>query len=245
MEAEKLNSNKSQVAYTSQDGFVNIRILRGFTEIESLFNSVSECGGFICGGYVRWMCSPRKDPIPASDVDIYCPTFEIFTKIKEQISLGKRHENEVSFTFNRPDDINSPYFAAPAIQLIKPMREGRVVTDGPLEEIISNFDFSVIRLAILDEKTALADADYLHDELRLILRLKNIHCPVSSTLRCCKYAKKGYWLPPTQALRLFIDWDNRDEDYKIKLLDFLDKAKEGEGLSQKEIDELEAMMRID
>jgi len=91
---------------------------------------------------------------------------------------------------------------------------------------------------------ALVDADFNHDETKRILRLKNIHCPISSTLRCMKYAKKGYWLPSFQCMRLFLDWDSRNDEYREKLGEFFAQF-EGDGLSKKEIGELEAMMRID
>lgn len=116
---------------------------------------------------------------------------------------------------------------------------------GSKEEVLSNFDFTVVRAAILSPNTVLVDADFMHDEENKILRLKNIHCPISSTLRCMKYAAKGYWLPPIQALSLFLDWDNRSDDYRRELAEYLAKANGGEGLTQEEIDHLEELMRID
>jgi len=92
---------------------------------------------------------------------------------------------------------------------------------------------------------ALVDADFMHDEEKKILRIKNIHCPISSTLRCMKYARKGYWLPPMQCCRLFIDWEERDEEYREKIIEFLKKSDMGEGLTKADIEEMEALMRID
>jgi len=91
----------------------------------------------------------------------------------------------------------------------------------------------------------MVDSDFPHDEKRRLLRFKNIHCPISSTLRCMKYSRKGYFLKPFEALKLFTDWDNRDDEYRTKLTAFLQKTAEEGGLSRREIDELEAMMRID
>ncbi len=161
------------------------------------------------------------------------------------IALTIKHENDISITYQRPTTSDHPFFASPPIQLIKPMKEGRVVSFGSMKEILSNFDFTVIRAGLLDYTLALVDADFIHDEGARILRLKNIHCPISSTLRCMKYARKGYWLPPFNCIKLFLDWDGRDDNYRIKLIEFLDKANDGEGLTQKDIDELEALMRID
>jgi hypothetical protein len=52
-------------------------------------------------------------------------------------------------------------------------------------------------------------------------------------------------MPPMHVLKLFFDWDDRDDTYKLKLIDFLKSANEGKGLTQEDVNELEKMMRID
>jgi len=151
----------------------------------------------------------------------------------------------MAVTYKKVKDPASSLFQSPIIQIIKPVKEGKIVATGTLTDILENFDFTVVRCGLLSPNSALVDADFEHDEPRRILRLKNIHCPISSTLRCMKYSKKGYWLPPMQAVRLFLDWDLRGLDWKSKLMDFLRQAESGEGLTKKDIDELEAMMRVD
>jgi hypothetical protein len=243
--------------YQSKDGFeIGWYVIRGFTEIENVvdfLNDNYDTGKvFICGGYVRYMCSPRRIPTVASDVDIYCMDEKTFNAVKNDLAtapvhkLEIRHENEMAITYKRPENMSHPFFASPPIQLIKPIKEGKVVATGTMEEVLSNFDFTVIRCGLNPSgRTAVVDADFPHDEEKRILRLKNIHCPVSSVLRCMKYAMKGYWLPPFQAFRLFLDWDQRDDAYKVRMLEFLELAEGGEGLTQTEINELEALMRID
>jgi hypothetical protein len=170
--------------YISQEGFVKAQVFRGFTEINKIYYDVSVHDGIICGGYVRYMCSPRLDPVKAGDLDIYCPTEEIFDKLKEMFTahLSIRVETEVAITYNRGNG-NNRYFPAPPIQLIKPIREGKIVANGSLEEILENFDFTIIRAGLTSTHTAMVDADFAHDETKMVLRLKNIHCPISSTLR--------------------------------------------------------------
>lgn len=238
--------------YVSKTGFVLLPILRGFTEIQNLYNMIISSVGdeaFICGGYVRYMASTRHDPFEAGDIDVYSMNTESFMELKSVLrrsyGLTVKHENDVSLTFSRCYDTKNAMFTCKTIQLIKPIKEGSIITEGSIEDIIDNFDFTVIRCGMVNRDMALVDADFEHDETEKILRLKKIHCPVSSTLRCMKYSKKGYWLPPTQALKLFIDWDGRGEDYRAKLQDFLLKANEGTKLTQEEVDELEALMRID
>lgn len=235
--------------YASKQGFVDTDILRGGYEVERLYHEMYKLGGVICGGYVRWMCSPADVPVPAGDVDVYFPEERDFERAKlvlqSRYGLVKKHENAVSYTFAKPHN-GSRLRGCPDIQLIKPVEEGRIMTvNKGIEEVLVNFDFTVVRAGLVSPRVARVDADYNHDEQRKILRLKNIHCPVGSTLRCMKYSKKGYWLPPTQALKLFFDWDNRTPEYRDKLIDFLMKANDGMGLTQQEIDEMEAMFQVD
>ena len=243
-----VKKEKDHTPYKSKDGFVRVPILRGFTEIQSVWNEITG-KGILCGGYVRYMCSPRKNPVPASDLDVYAPSKEAFEILYNtfggKLRLHIKHENNMAITYGQVDDSEHPFFAAPDIQLIKPVVEGKVVAMGSMEEILSNFDFTVIRAGYNGGQECLVDADFLHDEENLILRIKNIHCPVSTTLRCMKYSAKGYFLLPTQALKLFADWDVRSQEYKEKLVQFLASANDGKGLSKKEVDELEVLMRID
>jgi hypothetical protein len=229
--------------------FVEVPVYRGFTEIRFLYELLGETGAVICGGYARYMCSPHQSPVSASDVDVYCPTEEIFKKTKfllESYDLKKKHENSVSLTYHQPlYKDNENFFRHLPIQLIKPIKEGKIVTIGSPETIIDNFDFTVIRIALISEEMALADSDFTGDELSRKLHIKNIHCPISSTLRCCKYSRKGYWLSPFQAMKLFLDWSDRPESYRARLLDFFKKSEESGQFTQKEIDELEALMRVD
>ena len=39
-------------SYISRNGFEKARVLRGFTEIEPIFDTVDHLGGVVCGGYV-------------------------------------------------------------------------------------------------------------------------------------------------------------------------------------------------
>lgn len=233
--------------YKSQEGFVETPIKRGFTEIQEIYSIIKNHHAFICGGWVRYMASPRKNPIKAGDIDIYCESEKSFEELKNifliEKKLSKRHENDISFTFAIPE--TGSLSTSPTIQLIKPVKEGKIVSIGTMQEILENFDFTVIRAGLLSENLALVDADFEHDEKYTLLRLKNIHCPISSTLRCMKYAKKGYFLRPLEALKLFIDWEKRTVEYKEKIIAYLDKTDKEEGLTQEQIDELERLMRID
>jgi len=224
--------------------FKKVPVLRGFTEINNLYDIVTKIKGcYILGGYVRYMCSPTAVPKPAGDIDIYSDSEETFEALlkcfKEEYSLEVKHENDVSVTFSKVTEGKLQF--TPTIQIIKPVAKGAVVAVGDIETILDNFDFSVVRIGLVSKTEAMADIDFLEDEEKSTLRLKNIHCPVSSMLRCMKYARKGYWMRAIETLKLFKDWEDRDDEYKVKLVELL----EVEDPSQEEIDELEWLLRID
>jgi len=242
-------TEEDKTLYKSKSGFETVKVVRGFTEIKNLFFYLkkSNIACTICGGYVRYMASPLENPIPASDIDIYSETEEDVEKIKQFMhnnNLEIKHENNIFITY-KSLNYTHPWFGCLPIQLIKPIKEGHIVALGDMKTILSNFDFTIIRAGLISETSVMVDADFVHDEQHKILRIKNIHCPVSSTLRCMKYSKKGYWLPPMQALKLFVDWQERGDDYRNRIVEFLEKANEGNKLSQEDIDELEKLMRID
>jgi len=233
---------KKKPRYVSQDGFVEVRVFRGFTEIQNIYYMIHDHGGIILGGYVRWMCSPILKPVPATDLDVYSPTKEIFAKMEETFKnkgFEMKNENDLAIMY-KPFKKDHMMFPCPTVNLIKPMKEGVVVTQGSMEDILVNFDFTVVRIGLLSPHVALADADFLHDEEKKFLRIKNIHCPISTTYRLMKYNRKGYWPGTRQTLEVFIDWENRDEEYKMKIMEFVNK----EDPSKDEIDEMEKMMRM-
>jgi hypothetical protein len=225
-----------------------VPIYRGFGEIESFYTDVKHVSGGKChimGGYVRFMCSPHPRPPRASDVDLYCPDKEDYANMVEyfkKMDMQIKHENDVSITYEK-FEVTHPYFPCPEVQLIKPMAEGVIMTQGSLEEIISNFDFTVIRIALLDSYEALADADFTHDESEQLLRIKNIHCPVSSLYRVMKYRMKGYWPPSSLLVQILQNWHDRPEEYRHKIIDFFKRA-EANKLEQQEIDEMERLLRL-
>ena len=77
--------------------------------------------------------------------------------------------------------------------------------------------------------------------------IKNIHCPISSTYRIIKYTRRGYWVNTPEILKLFVDWEDRDDEYKARLMDFFDRLADGEAAepTEQEIMEIERLLRID
>lgn len=237
--------------------FVIVPLRRGFTEIKVFFDLCQKHDATICGGYARYCASPKAtaDVVPAGDVDLF-PKSETATNaiLEALLAMGyvKQHENHVSITLKPGDEKTDELSLLPKPQIIKPVIEGAIVTLGTVDEILDNFDFTIVRAAVISDTEVMVDEDFEKDEKRAALRLKNIHCPVSSLLRCCKYARKGYFMRPAEALRLFIDWQNRGPDYASRIVELFGKSALGkvdvehpEGITQQEIDELESLLRID
>lgn len=240
-------SEENREVYTSKNGFKKVKVIRGFTEIKPVFEVLKKHDGkaFILGGYVRFMCSPRNKPIKAGDLDIYCKDDATYDALKLEFDkdLEIQFDSDVAVSYGIPESGKFQY--APSIQLIKAINQGAIVANGTMEEILGAFDFSIIRTGLISEDEALVDADFEHDEQRTLLRIKNIHCPISSTLRCMKYAKKGYFLKPIEVLKLFVDWEDRDGDYRSKITDGLKKMSNGEELSDEDLNALYKLMKID
>lgn len=237
--------------------YVKVPLIRGFTEVRPLFDLCEKYNAVICGGYARYCASPRPTPkvILASDADLFPRSEEVHVKLCDDLQFMGfeiKHENHISVTFKPTKKRRKALQSIPTPQVIKPIIEGKVVTLGSTEEILNNFDFTIVRAAIISATECLVDEDFLLDEERGVLKLRNIHCPISSTLRCCKYSRKGYFLRPTEALKLFLDWNDRGPEYQARITQLFVESAKGKqsadnpgGMTQKEIDELEALLRID
>jgi hypothetical protein len=252
LEEAKVEAEEEEIKQEGEEPpppeFMEVPVIRGGQEIGNLLSIVEKVGegkAHVCGGHARWMCSPKYSPTPSQDVDVYCEEEGVFEKMKEHLRTMnmKELENPMSLLFRiDKEDYDHPFFALPPIQLIKPMKVARIVTVGSLAEVLRNFDFTVIRIGLIDQKHALADGEFIHHELTNQLRIKNIHCPISSSFRFMKYYKKGYFPKMTEIVKLFKDWDDRDQSYRTNLLALIEKKEE---LTETEIMDLEALMRID
>lgn len=234
------------------EGWVQIPIRRGLYEIEALLDGCDRWGGLVIGGYARYCCSTAEKPVPAMDVDVFpvgasddeCDrVYQNWLEGLKAAGLEPKHENNVSITWDHKDQ--DPYNRCPAIQLIKPIKEGAILTRGTVQEVLGNFDFTIVRVALnKDRRTATAWASFPKDEQRKKLRILNIHCPISSLLRCMKYARKGYYMRPIEAMKLFADWEQRTPEYRERIADLFTTGQLGQ-LSKTEVDELESLLRVD
>lgn len=234
--------------------WTRVPILRGITEITPLLDLIdSNPSVYILGGYARYCASPKKDPYPAQDVDLFFKDEEAFDDTLAEIykkGFKTKAENEQAITLmyerDAEDEAFDPAWAnMPTLQLVRPQSTGAIVTEGEKETILDNFDFTVTRAALVsDRQEALVDERFLEDEENNFLFLRNIHCPISSTLRAIKYGRKGYWMNTRQCLKLFVDWMERDEEYRGRIIELIQET-DPDDLTQEDIEELEALMRVD
>ena len=242
--------------------FRSARVLRNHAVISKTFEIIKEAGlydeAFLCGGFVRHSCSRRK-PIPATygDIDIYCRFDDAYNSLKHVMdndrSYKQQFENDLSVAYIKRAVGN---YQKP-IQLIKPMREGQIITVGTMRDILNNFDFTVIRAGLNMEmyaknKHAMVDVDFHKHEMMKKLVFKKIHCPISSLHRVIKYGRKGYKMNSKETLKLFLDWEKRPQSYKDEIITFLEKTfepNEQTGLldpnDQLEINRMYRMLRVD
>lgn len=233
--------------------FETIPILRGFETIKPVYDFAKNYNVILTGGYVRWMCSTAKEPSEGRDIDLYFKDEKSYTdaliELEFGFKLGKKFENEMCVEFKQPE--SGVFKNCPPIQLIKPILNERIHTFGNGEEIISHFDFSCVRLFIKDHLTATCDTEFIKDEQNKRLRIKHIVCPISAVYRIGKYLKKGYTIKLIEIVKLFIDWDDRDLDYRNTLIQLVEKSSSYDhddpdsGLSEDDLALLYRLMKVD
>lgn len=197
-----------------------------FREIASLIEGT---GCFVAGGAARFAASPNDKPARYSDVDLFAPNADC---------VAKMHAKLLTIAYLKSETPLSYLFAymSGGVTHFNLIRE----FCGTPETVIEKFDFSVARAVIVGDKV-LVDPDFEQDEQDRKLRVKFVVCPISTMYRAAKYQAKGYKFPLREMLRLFNEWQDRDDAYRAKILELGMADK----LTAEEIDELEALLRID
>lgn len=228
--------------------FIPCSIVRGQKELKIIFEALKGIEVFVCGGFAKWCCSPQKTPKMVNDIDIYSQTESAFNEACVSLENGgfkKGRESPAAVCYKDTQLKWLGLFGRNSlkleVQVIKPIKQGEVILTGESKDILANFDFTVSRVAIHSDMSAICDVDFEKDEKESRLRIKAIHCPVNEVYRISKYIKKGYFCPVVEVLKLFPDWEGRGEDYRSKLMDLATK----ENPSEDEIVNLERMLHID
>lgn len=225
-------------------------INRGFSETLRIKEIISN-HGFICGGYARWMISPRINPVPPADIDIYAYSINGYDTIRRNIEqfygIPIKFESARAITYDNQNlkiNIDPKLRVLPPIQLIKPL-EGMVSTDP--NEVVDKFDFTVIRCWYdANDGVVNHDTEFMKDEASLRLRIKNIHCPFTSLRRCIKYTKRGYKLLFEEMIKIFEDYAGRPESYKNECKELISRISNvGEDVSPADLSVLQRLFYVD
>lgn len=208
--------------------FVKVPVLGLTEELNDVLEALdtAEVKYVIAGGAIRQVCSLRNRP--ADDIDIFFYSQADYEKAVNRLD-GSVYGHVCVFIKETPvscillykweeSQREDPFTMK--LNLIKP----ETVKFTTVEELISQFDFTVNRIALISDVEALADPQFLEDEEKGELRLKFIHCPISSVNRIAKYTRKGYHCKLKEIVKLFVDWDNRDFTYRENVLKILDES---------------------
>lgn len=202
----------------SDNKFRRVPLLRGFDKIAPIFYPWEKRAVF-AGGYARWAASPLVEPPPAGDIDVFPNTDSDHEAIIADLAKwGLKKPTRQTSVASVFEPLGGRLAGVPPINVVTPRNQGAIVVEGGVENILSNFDFTIVRAAVVSPTEVLVDEDFLEDEANRRLVIKNIHCPISSTLRFMKYAKKGYRASAEEVLKLFRDWDARPVEYREALI---------------------------
>lgn len=201
--------------------------------------------GFIGGGCVRSLHQNSA----ITDIDIFCFAEKNYSIIRDSIvKLGfeEIYSNPMLTKFRRIDvddelDNNVTKF----IEVISPRQERRLLTFGQPEQVISNFDFTICRAALLNATTALVDDCFESDVEDKRLRIRNIVCPLTTTKRIAKYGSYGYKIGVSEAIKLFSHWDSMSFEDRTDLVKMLKAVENHEELTAEQEQIMKAIVYVD
>ena len=178
--------------------------------------------GFVAGGYARYLLvdgAPKPE-----DIDVFLKDRNYFDAIKadlERIGYSVQQESIAAITYDLSISDGVP------VQLVKPLNHevfrGRT---GTVEEVLSTFDFTVNQFALevvngSTEVLSYVGAGSYDDQTSKRLIIVHNSSPMALIYRMMKYAGKGYWMPRSEAAKLFIGWDNQSDQMKKWVYDSL------------------------
>lgn len=200
---------------------IQISLPEDIAEINTI---VLKNGSFIAGGCVRSILNNE----PISDVDVFSNSEESYLNTIEQLKLIGYKE-----LFSNPMLVRLK--STRIIDMVKPRTGDYLRTVGTPEEVISFFDFTVARAAIISDSEALVDENFAAHSRSKKLQIEHIVCPVTQVRRISKYLAKGYKITFKETIKIFLEFQTRNND-----LDLLNG-----GLSAEEMDRLQQWVYID
>jgi len=216
---EMVEPVKSEIVKSAYD-----LIVRERDTVDLIFD-LSGGQGMICGSFARYCMSTLDEPIVPGDIDLFC------TDQKMHDFINDRFEKHPNMTVRSSSQIETKYEyslqrgfykRSLVIQLIHPIEIHNMVSVGPIETILDNFDFTVAKCGILPPlfnavggtPVSFTHKDFFEHDLENKLVITNTHCPISSMKRVIKYTKRGYSITSKELLKLFKDYEDRGSKWK-------------------------------
>lgn len=164
-----------------------VQVQRIHPSVIDIVQSMVPLGCYVVGGYARWACSEREDSPKPTDVDVAALTEGAFQEAKKAFKLdgaSVAKDTEFSITYAAYTAYGCPF----EVQLLKNYKHGTI------EGLLSHIDFSVCRVALVDQYSGWADPRYKNHEREG--RLSVLHIDTKSinnvVCRMLRYAQKGY-----------------------------------------------------
>lgn len=202
--------------------FVEVPVIRGFTEIREIHRICEANNAYIAGGYVRYMASQREDVAAAGDVDIFAADKddEKLLCVFRDLGYTVAFDSENAYSLNKPTIDPEGYDTlrfAPTPQIIKSGWIGRDIRDT-----LGQFDFTIVMAGLLTPDTALVHPCFIDDDLAGNLVIEHITDPVRIVLRALKYARRGYRMMPSQVLKILDTMHGQDDTDISEDMDYED-----------------------
>ena len=202
--------------------------------------------GFIAGGCARYFASRDKEAPMYSDIDVFCCGDDIIDAGLNYEALVKRFDDIYHYERTTPNariyNIKLADDEPRMVQIIRPFENEWMQTYGSIEQVLEQFDFTIVKAAISSECYLIIHKNFDKDEEQKKLVITHINCPIAVAQRCMKYSKKGFRLYLKDTLKLFADWMERPQEYRERLMKLIQDSND---LSPEEIEELEHLLRMD
>lgn len=222
-------------------------------------HTASDIDIFFYDGPNRKVTVEPDDSGPSDESTIWTPYGPIVDDLR---NLGYKFTrslpNAWEFIMPRKDGKhNKNYYK---VQVIQPFQSQWMKTFGTVEQVIGQFDFTVVKAAIYTSEVhvdsrepdnirqlagiryfSFEHEDFHKDNKRKRLIITHINCPIAVSMRVNKYCSKGFYIGPKELIKLFKEWDSRDKTYKDRLIQLATQ----DSLDPKEWWEIEELLRID
>jgi hypothetical protein len=192
-------------------------LLRGFGNIEPVFNSLKSISYF-AGGFARYCASPCPSPSSFSDVDIFPKSPEAFEVILDFLvsnGFDVKGENTRAIWFE-PRYFQDVY--VPSLNVIKFTQIGHLKGFNTerieARELLESFDFTCVQAYILDKNTVMVSDKFLEDEGQKQLKFVSIQNPIKLWGRVLKYNREGYGISRHEVLKALKAWERFPQNEK-------------------------------